>query len=455
MSAKHIGTPASWLSTLTRTVEKRPLVVFRFSQDNWGALRETRRGPGTFTMAQPYASLRNVRAPTACILVGREFGELGWDYELESGHQFASADEVLHFGLLQSKSSITTLESRLKITHAQRISPSSEKELLKLLTNNALRTVLRRQLKQRDPVVLLSPALSAHLIEELAKRPENVGTLRRVAAALDAPGTYSDIGALQEDAVGLALKAFGLSSGEAAARIEIPDSGGESTLSRIGIREDAVIEHHARVVPGFSLSASDLTGRAVFRKGVEVLEIITANKRPLEEVLGVDLIYLNAIKQNVVMVQYKMLEPSRRRGTKAWIYRPDGQLAKELARMQLFNRKHAPGAMEYRINPQVFYLRFVRRDAVLGQSSIILPVDHFRLLERDRKARGPQGAFRISYESLAGRYLRQEGFLDLIRSGYIGAYAKTTAALTALIRATLKNDRAVVAAVQSSLRASG
>jgi hypothetical protein len=171
--------------------------------------------------------------------------------------------------------------------------------------------------------------------------------------------------------------------------------------------------------------------------------------------LGVDLIYLNAVKQNVVMVQYKMLEPSRRRGTTDWLYRPDSQLAKELARMQLFNRTHAPCATEYRINPQVFYLRFVRRDALLGQSSIILPVDHFRVLGRDRKARGPQGAFRISYESLAGRYLRQEGFLDLIHSGYIGAYAKTTAALAALIRATLKNDRAVVAAVQSVLRASG
>lgn len=120
--------------------------------------------------------------------------------------------------------------------------------------------------------------------------------------------------------------------------------------------------------------------------------------------------------------------------------------------MQLFSQKHAPGASEYRINAQVFYLRFVRRDAVLGQSSIILPVDHYRVLKRDRKARGPKGAFRISYDSLAGRYLRQEGFLDLIHSGYIGAYAKTTAALTALIRATLKNDRAVVAAVQTALR---
>ncbi|MFX4921940.1 hypothetical protein ABTC28_19590, partial [Acinetobacter baumannii] len=87
-------------------------------------------------------------------------------------------------------------------------------------------------------------ALSGHLVEALAKRPENVDALRRVAAALEAPDTYSNTAALQEDAVGLALKAFGLSGGEAAARIELPDGAGESTLSRVSIREDAVIEHH-------------------------------------------------------------------------------------------------------------------------------------------------------------------------------------------------------------------
>jgi hypothetical protein len=62
-----------------------------------------------------------------------------------------------------------------------------------------------------------------------------------------------------------------------------------------------------------------------------------------------------------------------------------------------------------------------------------------------------QGAFRISYDALDGRYLRQEGFLNLLQSGYIGAYAKTTNDLKKLVAATLRNDRAVVAAVQSAL----
>jgi len=241
-----------------------------------------------------------------------------------------------------------------------------------------------------------------------------------------------------------------LSGSDAASIVDTADDR-ETTLARVRVREDAVIEHDARVVPGFSLSNSDLTGRAVFRKGNEILEIITANKRPLEEVLGVDLIYLNAVKQNVVMVQYKMLEADRQDGVTDWLYRPDGQLKKELARMRLFSQAHAPGPLEYRINPQVFYLRFVRRDAVLGKSAVTIPIDHFDVLRRDRACKGPKGAFRISYETLDGRYLRQDGFLDLVQSGYIGSYARTTSDLKGLIEAVLKDDRAVVAAVQSAL----
>ena len=426
-----------WLITLKEAVARKPIVIFRFSEDEWAGLNESHGGTITFTIARSYSSVGNVRVPTVCILLGQEFG--------------IGAPEVVHCGLLKSKSSNTTLESRLKITSAGDISPSSETRLLRLVKNDALKAILRARLERKDAVTLLSPTLSVHLVDALAQRPRNQGTLRSIATAMNAPATYSDNLSLQEDAVSLALKAFGLSGDEAAARLTTPGNR-QTSLERRGIREDSVIEHDARVVPGFTLSGSDLTGRAVFRKGTEVLEVITANKRPLEEVLGVDLIYLNAVKQNVVMVQYKMLEVTRNEPETDWLYRPDGQLKKELSRMQLFNRAHAPGPTEYRINPQVFYLRFVRRDAVVGQSAVIMPIEHFEIIQRDPASQGPKGAFRISYEALDGRYLRQDGFLELVRSGYIGAYAKTTGALTALIRAVLKGNRAVVAAVQSALK---
>ena len=88
--------------------------------------------------------------------------------------------------------------------------------------------------------------------------------------------------------------------------------------------------------PGYDLAGSDLTGRAVFTKGAERLEVYTANRRSLEHVFGVDLIYLNVTRQNIVMLQYKILEPKRKGAGEDWIYRPDDQLDTEIERMKKF-----------------------------------------------------------------------------------------------------------------------
>lgn len=123
--------------------------------------------------------------------------------------------------------------------------------------------------------------------------------------------------------------------------------------------------------------------------------------------------------------------------------------------MKRFSKAKPPGHLEYRINPQVFYLKFVRRHASLGKAPIIMPVDHFEVLKNDPRCKGPKDGFKISYDSLDGRYLRQDAFIDLIRSGYIGAHAETAAELTSLVYATLNNDRAVVAAVQGQFEREG
>lgn len=162
---------------------------------------------------------------------------------------------------------------------------------------------------------------------------------------------------------------------------------------------------------------------------------------------------MNLTKKNIVMVQYKMLEPNSRLGVATdWLYRPDAKMAREIARMKRFAAQHAPGPLEYRLNPQVFYLKFVKRNGALSDGSVITPIDHYEQLLNDPTCEGPRKAVRISYDSLSGRYMRQGAFLDLVHSGYIGAYAATTAYLSTLIRAVLAGDRTVVAAVQSPLR---
>ena len=270
--------------------------------------------------------------------------------------------------------------------------------------------------------------------------------MRRLSGELERPRTHSGNSILQEDAIHMALRAFEITPHDEEFLLE---TMGQTTLDRVNIHEDSVIEHDARYVPEFTLPDSDFTGRAVFEKRGERLEVVTANRRPLEEVLGVDLIYLNAIKQNVVMLQYKMLEPSENDKHMDWIYRPDVQLEEQITRMKYFSRAWPPGPFEYRINSQLFYLKFIKRDASLGKSLIMMPVEHFEVLRKDPDCQGPQGAFRISFETLASRYMRQEPFFQLLRSGYIGVHAETASNLTNLIEVILKNGRGVVAASQT------
>lgn len=426
---------ADWLQSLRGLVSKKPLVIFRFSAEEWWDLEQSYSGLSRFTIARPRAVLRTVRVPTACLL----YGEGEWD------------DPAAYFALLSTRSAGTTLEYRVKIEHAHRVYPATAEELLSRIDDKAMAANLRSRLEKLDSVVPLSPALSVQIIDILAKEESNRAAMRTTVAALDTPQRYSSKSSLQQDAVTTALMAFGLQPHERASLLEIePDRN--SALSRINVWEDAVIQEHARRIPGFELTGSDVTGRAIFEKGAERLEVITANKLPLEEVLGVDLIYYNATRQNIVMVQYKMLEAIKDDEDTDWIYRPDGQLDKEIKRMKQFSRAHPPGPHEYRINPQVYYLRFVKRDAELGKGAVTMPIDHFDVLRHDPKCKGKRGGLRITYETLDGRYLRQVSFFDLIRSGYIGAYADTTASLKELVALTLQNGRAVVAAVQSYRR---
>ena len=424
----------SWLPFLKDTALNNRIVVLRLEDDEWTRLGFTRHGVSEFTKALPRDSLKGVKGTPLCLI------------QTETGN-----GENLYLGLISSRTNIATLDMRIKIERAMEIRPRSVAELLRLVTERPHAGNLKKLLSSGF-VKVLSPKLGAHLVERLASIDENQDAMRVVAEALSAPKRFQDQAALQESAVRGALKAFGLYSGERASSLHLV-GGRETALSRTGgITEDSVIEHDARSVPGYDLFESDLTGCAVFKRGNERLEIFTANRGPLERVFGVDLIYLNLTRRNIVMVQHKMLEPSRTGAADGdWIYRPDSDLDEQLRRMRKFTTTRRPAGREYRFNPAVFYLKFVKRDSSIKKGGFIIPVEHFEKLRDDPVCRGPNDGLRVSWESLDGRYLREAAFFDLIRSGYIGAYAETTEDMKTLVELVLKCGKSAVAAIQKSM----
>lgn len=423
----------SWLPFLKNVARDNRIVVLRLGDDERMPLESSHLGVNGFTKALPKDSLKDAKGVPLCLI------------SMGTG-------ENLYLGLIGSRSNITTFDVRIKIERATEIRPSSTAGLLRLVTEQPHAGNLRRRLSSSGSVKVLSPKLGAHLVERLASIDENRDAMRAVVESLSAPGEFRGPAALQESAVRGALKAFGLYSGDQASSLQLVGDR-ETTLSGMGgITEDSVIEHDARSVPDYDLFGSDLTGRAVFQRGNERLEVFTANRGPLERVFGVDLIYLNLTRRNIVMVQYKMLEPSRTGAAdKDWIYRPDPDLDEQIRRMRKFTKTHRPAGREYRLNPAVFYLKFVKRDSSIKKGGFILPVEHFEKLRNDPVCRGPNDGLRVSWESLDGRYLREAAFFDLIRSGYIGSHAETTADTKTLIEWVLKCGKSAVAAIQKSM----
>lgn len=422
-----------WLSELTQYVGRKPAAVMRVESEDFYALANSRKGFGEFTNALRHGDFEKIQAPTLCFIVPDASDE---------------HEQEIYLGIIGRRRPITTLQSRVKLTRSFRLEPGTPDDLVALLPTTKQKAMLRKRLAESRSLVRLSPALSVELVKKLSVIKSNQTALQSMSANLCRPKEIGRNEGLQLDAISTALKAFGLSPADAASTVEIAGGEKRTAISYVRIMEDSVIEHDARSVPGYELIRSDVTGRAFFERGSESLEVITANRRPLEKALGVDLIYYNVTKKCLVMLQYKMLEPPKGE-SKEWIYKPDNQLAKELSRMKLFADSNVPGSYEYRFNPATFYLKFVKRDA-LRASGVILPIDHFSLHQSNPEARGPKGGYRLSFEALSGSYMRERPFLDLLRAGYIGAYAETTSQFMTLIEGILKDGKAVVAAIQQA-----
>ncbi len=165
--------------------------------------------------------------------------------------------------------------------------------------------------------------------------------------------------------------------------------------------------------------------------------------------LGVDLIYINETKGNIVMVQYKMLEEARRRdGSSDWLFRPDNQFQSEVIRMQI---PPSQGAItDYRLNSSPFFFKFVKRK-LTGSSptSFLVSLDHLNRILTSPEAQGAKGAIRVSYDTLDGTYLRQADMISLISSGYVGTHRTETEALATIIDEVSRGNRAVVLAWQN------
>ena len=422
-----------------RDLTDRGVAVLRLRESAWEAIQTSRRHGSRFSLNFPHDQARH----------GERDGLVLVQLPQPS---------AMRLGVITSISPTATLDSRVVFDLLSEVAPASFDTLVAGVDAPSLRASVNQLHQDGGVFARVSLKLGEALVLRLADDSDNGPALSRILTYLRRPKRIDDARAMQRDALALALKMFGAEA-EASA-VALP--GAETALGIVSLREDAVIEHDARWVPGWRLSQSDLTGRARFERRGERVDIFTANKQPLEELFGVDLVYLNVRRRALVMVQYKMLEPDaklRRRidagdapdeeeEGQDWIARIDGQFVDELRRMRTFDKDLAPEG-DYRLNSSAFFFKFVRRYARANAAGIMLSLGHLDRLMEDGNLTGGRGGLRISYGSLDGHYLRSDPFVELVRAGYVGTRNATTDHLEVLIDAALRGGRAVVAGLQT------
>lgn len=408
-----------------RQLQRAGLILVRVDRQTWADLEDTRRRGARFTLNFRHSVARPAKPRSlALIAVGRE---------------------RLRIGIIRSRQATASLDTRVAFDLVDTIEPGTLGQLLRNVTTPPLRAAVERLRESTQGITTVSHQLAQSIVGELAAREENGPILRRILAWLAGRGRVENAVVMQHDAVKLAINAFG-GDGEAYSL----SVRGPTALASVRVLEDAAIEHDARWLPGWDLDNSDLTGRARFLRHDGELEIYTANRRDLEHIFGVDLVYFNVARGALVMVQYKMLEQDRGLGA-GWQVRIDGQFESELDRMRRFDADLDPDG-PYRLHPGPFFVKMMKRRSAATAAGILVSLGHLDHMLARGGLRGSRDGLRIDHDELDGHYLRSEAFVELVRSGYIGSRGVTTDHLRALVEATLVEGRAVVVAVERSFR---
>ncbi|WP_051302407.1 hypothetical protein [Sedimenticola selenatireducens] len=244
---------------------------------------------------------------------------------------------------------------------------------------------------------------------------------------------------------------------------EPPEEGGDQPSSFLDglpqsrLREDQMVVNDMNNVPGFSRVRDMVQGAAIF-EGVDRtrLTVILANRLPLEQLTGADLIYFNETFKSFVFVQYKAMEPGSA-GSEP-IYRlPDQQLEDEILRMdkiakQLAGTQEPNTPDEYRLDSAPFYLKLCSRivfnpDSTSLVSGMYIPLTHWKLLESDKGLVGERGGRGVTFRNIK-RHITNSQFIDLVSNAWIGTTPCESEILEVLVKHTIQEGRAVMVAVK-------
>lgn len=227
------------------------------------------------------------------------------------------------------------------------------------------------------------------------------------------------------------------------------------------VREDVMLHADLMSLPGFAAiqEAPHIAARTFESQtnpSVRVT-VVMANRLPLEEQTGADLIYYNEAYRSFVLVQYKALEKGAEEHEFRWT---DGdQFTSEIERMDALLEELSkiepdsdPDGFRFSSNP--FFLKFCSRIVFNPDDrglfpGMYLPHGLWKALATSPRLKGPRGGNVLTYNNV-GRRLNGSEFTTLVAGSWVGTTITQSASLEAMIRSVLESGRTVTFAVKRS-----
>ena len=264
---------------------------------------------------------------------------------------------------------------------------------------------------------------------------------------------------MQRDAVVTALDIANIPREQLSARP--PDDGAAPTgpvsifdgLSEVRGLEDVLVMHDLNGAEDWQPLRTHRYPVKTFTNGATVLSVVLANKLPLEQQLGVDLIYLNETLEAVVFVQYKIMRGKDGEDG----YRPDKQVKEEIARMDkaaaMLAASPADQATDsYRLGREAFFLKFCKSVLDERNSGMVpghyLPLEFWKRLAADPRVKGKRGGVKITPTNLP-RWFTATEFKEMVAKAWVGTSSVQAKVIVPLILETIKADRTIVLAIES------
>ena len=180
-----------------------------------------------------------------------------------------------------------------------------------------------------------------------------------------------------------------------------------------------------------------------------------ANRLPLEEQTGADLIYYNEHYQAFVMVQYKAMEKEGNDFVFRW--KAKDKLEEEIARMDalLLELDACPpddSPASFRMHPGPFFLKICRRQLFNPDDKglfpgMYFPLDLWKSLAGHPATLGKKGGRFLSYGNASRRVTASE-FVALVAGGWVGTTVPQSAVLERVVRLVLETGKTVTFAIK-------